>query len=583
MFLPQGRVEGTRPKRIPVQLLFQPDPIFLTLLCTFSFSFFFFRGYRQRPSRRAGALLTILPSGSVFYRADHKFCGPLFLCLEVIFIQLRYVQSDYLDFLRHFEPKVPTKSRPWLWPLYLDGHYYGIPLTTQDGAAGYPGYLRSGWDRGLNIRYMVPLPEEALLRSGSLPEELRRELMYYESMRSYITAEAEVLHRLTGMEKTAFWRNHCCDFQELESVYLDWTPGFLPGRFYLEEDKNMPVSKNGKLYYTKEQYEKARYCANALDYARKQGYELVRQSAGYYCLKDHDSMIFTPTGHWFWNSRGLSGGAMEFIMYYEGRTVTEAVLTLAEELDRSPVYQCGQTEATPTPRRPEPTFVLPEQDSTCKRLFWYLCSKRGLDKTVVQEMIRQGIVYQGIRKLDNGKSLVNACFVYRDEQGKAIGAYQRGISDPLPGMAPFKRDVTGSSKRCGWLLQAPRAPATEVRVFEGAIDAASDATLYALPEMGQGDWMQQPVDRLSLEGVDPTPLETYLTNHPNVKTVRLMLDADRPGREAAQRIADSLQGRGLTVEIDHPTAGKDWNETLTMYRANQQQTAQAKPEYQQEP
>ena len=72
----------------------------------------------------------------------------------------------------------------------------------------------------------------------------------------------------------------------------------------------MPVSKNGKLYYTKEQYEKARYCANALDYARKQGYELVRQSAGYYCLKDHDSMIFTPTGHWFWNSRGLSGGAM---------------------------------------------------------------------------------------------------------------------------------------------------------------------------------------------------------------------------------------------------------------------------------
>lgn len=545
--------------------------------------FFLFRGqFRQRLSREAGALLTILPSGSVVIGRTAN-CGPLFSFSEVIYIQLRYVKSDYLDYLRCFEPQVPTKSRPWLWPLYLDGHYYGIPLTTQDGAAGYPGYLRSGWDRGLNIRYMVPLPEEALLRSGNLPEELRRELMYYESMRSYITAEAEVLHRLTGMEKTAFWRNHCCDFQELESVYLDWTPGFLPGRFYLEEDKNMPVSKNGKLYYTKEQYEKARYCANALDYARKQGYELVRQSAGYYCLKDHDSMIFTPTGHWFWNSRGLSGGAMEFIMYYEGRTVTEAVLTLAEELDRSPVYQCGQTEAAPTPRRPEPTFVLPEQDSTCKRLFWYLCSKRGLDKTVVQEMIRQGIVYQGIRKLDNGKSLVNACFVYRDEQGKAIGAYQRGMSDPLPGMAPFKRDVTGSSKRCGWLLQAPRTPATEVRVFEGAIDAASDATLYALPEMGQGDWMQQPVDRLSLEGVDPTPLETYLTNHPNVKTVRLMLDADRPGREAAQRIADSLQGRGLTVEIDHPTAGKDWNETLTMYRANQQQTAQAKPEYQQEP
>ena len=519
----------------------------------------------------------------MFYRADHKFCGPLFLCLEVIFIQLRYVQSDYLDFLRHFEPKVPTKSRPWLWPLYLDGHYYGIPLTTQTGAAGYPGYLRSGTDldRGIHIRYMVPMPEKVLLPPGTLPGPLQQELMYYESMRAYILAEAEVLHRLTGMEQSPFWSRHCCDFQELESVYSYWTPGFQPGLFYLEEDQNMPVSKNGKLFYTKEQYEKARYCANALDYARKQGYELVRQSAGYYCLKDHDSMIFTPTGHWFWNSRGLSGGAMEFIMYYEGRTVTEAVLTLAEELERTAAIQTPRRQETPQ-RAAEPTFVLPERDTNCKRMFWYLCSKRGLDKSVVQEMIRQQLVYQAVRKLDTGKMLVNACFVYKDEQGKPIGAYQRGMSEPLPGTAPFKRDVTGSSKRCGWLLEAPQKPATEVRVFEGAIDAASDATLYALPEMGQGDWMQQPVDRLSLEGVDPTPLETYLTNHPNVKTVRLMLDADRPGREAAQRIADSLQGRGVSVEIDHPTVGKDWNETLTLYRENSAKTEPVR-EYQREP
>ena len=89
----------------------------------------------------------------------------------------------------------------------------------------------------------------------------------------------------------------------------------------------MPISKNGKPYYTKEQYEAARYNSNALEYARSQGYELVRQGA-YYTMKEHDSMVFTPQGTWFWNSRGVHGTAQEFQMYYENKTLTEAVLTL---------------------------------------------------------------------------------------------------------------------------------------------------------------------------------------------------------------------------------------------------------------
>ena len=90
----------------------------------------------------------------------------------------------------------------------------------------------------------------------------------------------------------------------------------------------MPISKNGKAYYTKEQYEIARYDSSALEYAQAQGYSLIRQGS-YYTMAEHDSMIFTPRGNWFWNSRHVSGGALEFMIYYEGKTLTEAVLTLA--------------------------------------------------------------------------------------------------------------------------------------------------------------------------------------------------------------------------------------------------------------
>ena len=88
----------------------------------------------------------------------------------------------------------------------------------------------------------------------------------------------------------------------------------------------MPVSKSGKAYYTKEQYEKAKYNSNAYEYARAQGYDLVQQGS-HYTMREHDSMVFAPNGSWFWNSRGVHGSALEFQMYYEGKTIMDAVLT----------------------------------------------------------------------------------------------------------------------------------------------------------------------------------------------------------------------------------------------------------------
>ncbi len=313
-----------------------------------------------------------------------------------------------------------------------------------------------------------------------------------------------------------------------------------------------PISKTGKPYYTKEQYEFARYNTSALEYAQSQGYELVRDGL-YYHMKEHDSMIFTPRGNWFWNSRGLQGGALEFQMYYEGKTITEAVLTLAEgkEFD---VTRPPERRDPPAPVERQ-TFELPEKSNTTSQLFGYLCKTRKLDRGIVQEMLRQGIVYESVYKTKLGKLMHNACFVSYDNNSEPCSAYQRGTS-----AVPFKKEAPGSNKSFGWLLKGNEQPVA-VMAFEAAIDAASYATILKL--CGQDEKI---IDYLALGGVGDKPLENYLTTHPNTREIWLGLDADGPGRAAAQRIKEKFtaQGYAVTDVTEQMNFGecKDWNELL---------------------
>lgn len=301
----------------------------------------------------------------------------------------------------------------------------------------------------------------------------------------------------------------------------------------------MPVSKRKKAYYTKEQYRIAKYECSALEYALQKGYPLVKEGK-YYHMEGHDSMVFAPNGMWYWNSRGVQGKALDFMMVYEGKTAREAILELTE----------GQTViSAPAPAPPahkETVFALPKKSSSTKRLFAYLCGKRSLKRGVVSELLDRELLYEGIYEA-KGRQYHNAVFVYYDPAGKAVGAFMRGIRD-----VPYKREVAGSDKSYGWLLCGSQTPSTQVYVFEAAIDAISQRCLA-----GETD----EVDRLSLEGLAPTPLLNYLSRNPTVTRVVLMLDNDEAGRRAARSIAARLPPH-ITVSTIFPPHGKDWNEAL---------------------
>lgn len=304
----------------------------------------------------------------------------------------------------------------------------------------------------------------------------------------------------------------------------------------------MATSKNGKNYYTKEQYHYAMYQASALEYALSKGYKLI--CAGkYYTMPEHDSMVFTPDGMWYWNSRGLQGKALNFMIHFEGKAPADAILELAG--DKEPAQLTAPKQSAPPPEKPQQFFSLPEPSDTNRRLYAYLCKERKLDYKVVSRLVNDGLLYEGLNR-QGEKVQHNAVFVYRNPEGEVIGAFARGLTST----STYKRDIRGSDKSFGWMIPHPSREPKALYVFEACIDAASHMTL--------SPW--EKADRLSLEGLAPKPLLNYLANHPQVKRVVFCLDNDLAGRAATQRLAQRLEGVEVMVQI--PPNGKDWNDYL---------------------
>mgnify|MGYP004640556523 CR=1 FL=1 len=308
----------------------------------------------------------------------------------------------------------------------------------------------------------------------------------------------------------------------------------------------MPINKNGQAYYTREQYRAAK-AVSALAYAQKQGYELRRDGQNYR-LREHDSMVFTGNGYWHWNARDIHGRAIEFAMYYERRNIVDAVLAVAG---------CS-AGAAPEPQQEAKTieFVPPRRAAHPKRLYAYLCQTRGLSRQTVTDLIRGGLLYEGIIER-KGKEYHNAIFPYYDGNGKMVGAYQRGLQSDVP----YKCDVPGSRKNCGWLLRG-QGNGTVVYIFEAMIDAASQFDLSRLA--GQHD---EAADRLALGGLAAEPLLHYIDTHPDLERVTLMLDNDAAGNAGAARLAAAAREKNPALRIDRklPPNGKDWNDALLMF------------------
>ena len=268
------------------------------------------------------------------------------------------------------------------------------------------------------------------------------------------------------------------------------------------------------------------------------GYQ-VKRIGRYYTTVEMDSLRIKDRRKWFRYSQNTGGDAITFLQQFCDKTFPEAVEYLLAFNGRardSPDKAAAPVKQTDPPK----PFALPPRNSDDRRVFAYL-RKRGIAAQVIRQFMNSGLLYEDAEHH-------NCVFVGKNSAGQAKYAGLRGTYD-RDGKG-FRGDVTGSDKNTGFPI--PPDPSSDlVRVFEAPIDLMSYLTLH-----------REPINAVALCGLYDGALETYLKDHPSIKRVTLYLDADAPGRAAAQQLKDKYSARGYAVTAEEPRSGKDWNEYL---------------------
>lgn len=276
--------------------------------------------------------------------------------------------------------------------------------------------------------------------------------------------------------------------------------------------------------------------------------ELVQIGSCAYATKTHDSLKIS-NGKWYWWSRGFGGRtALDYLIKVRDMKFTDAVNCLSGHLS-APLPKPTRGTA-PEPKR----LLLPPKHDDPSKVVSYLES-RGIARSVIEHCIDVGTVYESRRG-----NLHNVVFVGYDSHGTPRYAAIRGCA------GRYRGEAEGSDKHYSFRL-ADYPLNLITHVFESSIDALSYATML---EMRGRDWRRE--NLISLGGVPPVStcpgkesvpaaLAQYLADNPGTETLRLHLDNDAAGLNAAALISALLSAR-CEVRIEPPSTGKDVNDEL---------------------
>lgn len=298
---------------------------------------------------------------------------------------------------------------------------------------------------------------------------------------------------------------------------------------------------------SREQIEAARQ-TDLLEYLLTHEPSSIKREGSNYRHVEHDSLVYTGTGkYWYWNSRGRSINALDYLMEIRGHNLTDAVHhLLASDVQQDALPAASLSNKQKQTEKSE--FVLPKARPCALAMIPYL-QKRGISNEVIKRCMQTGILYEARY---GGEPV--CVFVGRDEQAEARFACIRGTHGKL------RKDIAGSDKRFSFCYP-PQAPGSrQLAVFEAPIDALSHATLQ------QRDGWQWNGYRLALCGTSPIALYAFLERHPEINRIVLHMDNDRAGVLNARKIKAAMQQkksyRHIRVSVNPPRCGKDYNDKL---------------------
>lgn len=374
-------------------------------------------------------------------------------------------------------------------------------------------------------------------------------------------------------------------------------------------------------YVTKEQIERARNVDMVEFLERTEGFSVKKSGNGYRCDK-HDSLFITNDRRgWYWNSRDEGGNnAIAFCMKIYGQSFTEAVKSLCGDIQIE--YTPNKITSKPSVSKDKESnrLILPEQDHkengqrNYSNVIAYLCKTRGLEYSIVNQLIYdrklyQGVGYSGLQLVgydssntpfyrfkndvpENAPEYVTVELQAQKQKGEKYicegfssehipELIERGITKKYVNMiavngdgvmsryafcrsvsdkSTYRVDLPGSDKKYSFSLIGTNK--NKLYVFESVIDMLSYASFYAIRN-GQDSW--QELTMISLGGKSDVALDEFLQNNP-ITEITLCLDNDEAGRHASAQLSDKYALKGYTISNDIPL-NKDFNDDLKAFRA----------------
>ncbi len=330
------------------------------------------------------------------------------------------------------------------------------------------------------------------------------------------------------------------------------------------------TGRNRPMPFTEEQMKQV-FDTNLIDFVVRHGYEIekgdrntvhVKHSGGLYLFK-HGRGYYQFTG-------GKSGNIIQFVQEYMGISDFKGAV---EFILGCRAYEQTEHFVPMVEKKQKGELVLPERDNGCSQTLAYLTKTRGIDYGIVEEMMKQGKIYQAVTQ-KGGYTFKNCAFVGCDENGKPRYCALRALGRD----SRFRQDVENSDKAYGFCMEGH---SSRVYEFEAPIDAMSHATLCKLYDM---DWKE---DHRVAEGcLSDKALARYLKLHPEIQEIVFCYDNDVDGRDAkgqphnhgqvqAALSAEAFRKAGYQVYIQTPQ-GKDFNEDLIMFLETEERAENSK-------
>ena len=302
----------------------------------------------------------------------------------------------------------------------------------------------------------------------------------------------------------------------------------------------------GYVKFTEEERNRARE-TNLADFLEEHG-ETVKKSGSEFVWLDGDQKVTLRKNLFFHQYEQKGGDAIDFVRKFYGKNYVEAVqILLGSNANIQPVVKKEYHEHR------KKDLKMPPKNDSMKRVFAYLLMTRGIDKSVLQEFVRQNMVYESA-------DYHNAVFVGYDENGTPRHANMRGTGTKNP----FKCNAVGSQPEYSFHWNGK---SSYLFLFEAPIDMMSFISMHS-----HQNWKQH--SYAAACSVADKVLFECLKNNPQIKNVYLCFDNDQAGQAANQRIFEKLKNMDITAKILIPY-NKDWNEDLLMRNAGGETQCQA--------